>query len=528
VIEDFYEFNDGSSVTADFCVIGAGAAGITIAKEFLRGDQKVLLLEGGGADFEADSQMLFESEVVGLPHTSVHEGRARILGGTTTLWGGQALRFEDFDLKERGWVPQSGWPISRQELDPYYERAERVLQLGAHVPYQDLCASFGIEPPTFNPDKLHMECSQWSPRPNFGRTYRNELKNAPNITVILHANVTAIVTNQAATAVENVEFKTLTGKKGTAKARYYVICCGGIETARLLLASNRVEPHGVGNRNDLVGRYFQEHIHLQYGNVQTKNRAHLQNLFESFFVRGLKHAPLITLSERTQVENKLLSIHGTVIFEDVPDSGIAAMKKLFRAMIGRSFSNTGELSRLIGRTLANPGEMFSLAYRLHVQKRAGTPKCGPILFGAQCEMAPNPNSRVMLGGAGDRLGMPQVRLDWRLGELERRTASQYIRTLVSEFERLGLGSFDLNQVAVLDDPAAWVQRTHDSAHHMGTTRMHESPQLGVVDPQCQVHGIANLYVGSSAVFPTSARSNPTLTILALCVRMADRLKQISR
>ena len=194
--------------------------------------------------------------------------------------------------------------------------------------------------------------------------------------------------------VESVEFKTLDGKNGTAKARHYVICCGGIETARLLLASNRVDPNGVGNQNDLVGRYFQEHVHMNYGNVLTKNRAHLQNLFESFFVKGLKHAPLVTLTQRMQVEKQLLSIHGMVVFDPAPDSGIAAMKKLYRAIIGRSFSNVPELRRLIGRTLANPGELLRLAYRLHVQKRAGTPKRGPILFGAQCEMAPNPDSRV--------------------------------------------------------------------------------------------------------------------------------------
>jgi len=527
LIEDFNKFNDGTSVMADVCIIGAGAAGITIAREFLGTHYKVVILEGGGFDPEADSQKLFESEVVGLPHNSIHDGRARVFGGTTTLWGGQALRLEDFDFKVRSWIPYSGWPIPREALDPYYERAERVLHLGARIPFEDLCSSFGIDPPPFDRNKLYMECSRWSPKPNFGKTYREELKNASNISVLLHANVTAIVTNQTANAVENVEFKTLAGNKGTAKAQFYVICCGGIETARLLLASNRVEPHGVGNQNDLVGRYFQEHIHVNYGNVLTKRRARLQNLFESFFVKGLKHAPLVTLTQQMQVEKQLLSIHGLVVFEPAPDSGIAAMKKLFRAMIGRSLSNVSELRRLIGRTLANPGDLLRLAYRLHVQKRAATPKRGPILFGAQCEMAPNPDSRVLLSQARDQLGMPRVRLDWRLGDLERRTLSEFVRTLGSEFERLGLGSFDLKQVAFLDDPAVWVERAHDSAHHMGTTRMHESPQLGVVDPQCQVHGIANLYIGSSAVFPTSARSNPTLTILALCVRVADRLKEIS-
>jgi choline dehydrogenase-like flavoprotein len=527
LIEDFNAFGDGTSLSADICIIGAGAAGITIAREFLGTRHKVLVLESGGFDPEAHSQQLYDSEVTGLPHTGVHDGRARIFGGTTTLWGGQALRFDEFDFRERSWVPNSGWPLSRAELDPYYDRAERVLQIGPHIPFQDLSASFGIQAPAFDPQKLYMECSRWSPKPNFGTAYREELKRAANISVLLHANLTAIVTNAAATAVETVEFKTLGGKTGTAGARYYVICCGGIETARLLLASSRVEPHGVGNRHDLVGRCFQEHIHFNYGRLLTNQRAHLQDIFESFFVKGLKHAPLVTLSQRMQTEKQLLSVHGMVMFEPAPDSGIAAMKKLFRAAIGRSFSNVAELRRLIGTSLANPGELLRLAYRLRVQKRAATPRQGPILFGAQCEMAPNFESRVSLSETRDPLGMFRVRLDWRLGELERRTLAEFIRALAGEFQRLGLGSFDLEQVAALDHPEAWIERAHDSAHHMGTTRMHETPQLGVVDAQCRVHGIDNLYIGSSSVFPTSARSNPTLTILALCLRIADRLKNIS-
>lgn len=527
MIQDFNEFADGSAVRADICVIGAGAAGITIAREFLGTRHKILILEAGGPGSETETQKLYDSEVIGLAHSGIHAGRARVFGGTTTLWGGQALRFGDLDFQKRSWVPDSGWPISRAELDPYYGRAERVMHLGARIPYEELCKSFSVKSPEFDPAKLYMACSQWSPKPNFATAYRHELKTATNISILLHANVTAIVTNEAGSNVEGIEFTTLDGKKGVAKARFYIVCCGGIETARLLLASDRVEPHGIGNRHDLVGRYFQEHFHIQFGEIVPASRTQLQALFESFFPEGLKHAPLIVLSERLQVEKQLLDIHATVIFEPAPDSSIMAAKTLFRALIGRSFSNVGELSRLTRTALASPGELFALAYRLYVQKRAGTPTRGPILLGCQGEMSPNPSSRVMLGDSRDRLGMRRVKLDWKLGELERRTAFEFIKTLAGEFERLGLGSFDLNQAEFLDDPTAWAQRAHDSAHHMGTTRMHESPQCGVVDQNCQVHGLANLYIGSSSVFPTSARSNPTLTILALCVRMADRLKAIA-
>jgi choline dehydrogenase-like flavoprotein len=526
VIKDYEEFENRASISSDICIVGSGAAGITIAKEFLGTRHTVVILESGGLEAEPETQKLYDSEIVGLPHTNFQEGRARIFGGTTTLWGGQALRFDPLDFQKRSWVPYSGWPISRQELDPYYARADRVLQIDASIPYEDLCASSRVEPPGFDHTKLGAECSQWSPRPNFGKEYRDEFKRADNISVILHANVTGIISNQAATSVDNIEFRTLAGKKGTAKARWYVICCGGIETARLLLASDRIESCGIGNRNDLVGRYYQEHPLLWYGKLQTTNRKRLQDLNESFYKRSLKYFPIITLSERLQAEKELLNIQGSMSFENAPDSSISAMKALYRAVIAKSCPEFRELRRLISSALSQPRDLFALNYRFFIQRRSGTPKVGPITFGAQCEMAPNPNSRVMLSENRDHLAMRRVKLDWRLGELERRTASEYIRTIANEFERLGLGTYDLRQATSLDN-TQWLELVHDSAHHMGTTRMHETPQLGVVDPNCKVHGITNLFIGSSAVFPTSSRANPTLTIVALCIRIADRLKQIS-
>ena len=183
-----------------------------------------------------------------------------------------------------------------------------------------LCGeSSGLQPPEFDPARLYMECSQWSPKPNFGTTYRQELRSAPNISVLLHANVTSVVTNDSAVEVEKIDFRTLTGKQGTAKAHAYVICCGGIETARLLLASDRVEPQGLGNKHDLVGRFFQEHIHIRFGDLLTNERKCLQSYFESFYRNRLKYFPLIALSPRVQAEKRLLSVHGSAMFDDTLD-----------------------------------------------------------------------------------------------------------------------------------------------------------------------------------------------------------------
>ena len=526
MIIDFSELENGQVIDTDICIVGAGAAGITIAKEFIGTRYKVLVLESGGFEREAQTQELYDSEVVGLPHVSIHDGRIRILGGTTTLWGGQALRFDAFDMQHRSWVPQSGWPITPEVLGPYYKRAEQVLQLGPRISYGELCSTFRVEPPAFDPAKLYMECSQWSPKPSIGATYRDQLKLAQNLTVLLHANVTSIVTNGTATLVEKIEFTTLTGKKGTAKARFYVVCCGGIETARLLLVSDRIQKQGLGNDHDLVGRYFQEHIHIRFGDLVPVSRELLQNVFESFYVRGLKYFPLIALTKKIQVEKQLLSIHGSAIFDDDPDSGVTALKQLFRILVRKGGATRDEVRRFAGNALTNPADLFRIGYRFYVKRRSGSPSQGSVYLGAQAEVAPNPQSRVLLSDSVDRLGMRKAILDWRLSDLERRTLSEYIRIVAGEFRRIGLGSFDLKQAQILEDPLRWVYLAHDSAHHMGTVRMHNTPQFGVVDPNCQVYRVENLYIGSSAVFPTSARSNPTLTILALCLRIADRLKDL--
>jgi choline dehydrogenase-like flavoprotein len=526
VIKDFQEFDDGAVITADLCIIGAGAAGITVAKEFLGSHFTVSVLESGGLDNEDMIQKLNESEVVGLPHVGVQKGRFRAFGGSTIAWGGQTLRLRAFDFGKRNWVPNSGWPITLRDIEPYYDRAERVLQLGPNLSYEDLCARAGVDPLNFDPAKLQVECSRWTPSPNFGTTYRKELRDARNISVILHANVTQIITDQMARTVEGLEVRSLAGKRGTAKARFYIICCGGIESARLLLVSDRTVPRGVGNKHDLVGRYFQDHVHIWYDDIVATNRKHLQNSYESFFIRGRKYAPLIALAERLQEEKQLLRMHGTVVFWMEADSSVAAVKTLFRAARGRTLPPSNELRRLLSNALADPGELLGIMYRYSIQKRAGTPKRGRVYLAALSEMAPDPDSRISLSDVRDQLGMRRTRIDWRIGDLERRTASEYIRAIASEFGRLGAGSYDLKQAAILDDERAWVRMATDNSHHMGTTRMHDSDKLGVVDSNCQVHGVDNLYIGSSAVFPSSGSSYPTLTILALCIRVADRLKDL--
>jgi choline dehydrogenase-like flavoprotein len=148
-------------------------------------------------------------------------------------------------------------------------------------------------------------------------------------------------------------------------------------------------------------------------------------------------------------------------------------------------------------------------------------------FSMQCrsETAPNPNSRVMLSEERDALGVPRVKLDWRLTDLDKRTLRKTFEVLGQEIGRTDRGRIQIRDWLLEDDPFGSPNSLAAGGwHHMGTARMHDDPKQGVVDANCTVHGLANLHVAGSAAFTTSGTANPTLTLIALSLRLSDHLK----
>jgi choline dehydrogenase-like flavoprotein len=524
MIVDLNDLEDDGTYDADICVIGGGAAGIAMAREFFDTPHRMILVEGGARRHESPTQRLYDTEIVGLPHVGVHVGRARVLGGTTTLWAGQALPLCEIDFRERDWVPDSGWPLTRAELEPYYRRAERVMHLEPMTYDERAWPPSAAKPPRYDPSKFQAAISQFSPQPNFARAYHAGLRRSRNITVLLHANATAIhLGRDSPSVVERVEVRSLGGKKGSVRARYYVVCCGGIETARLLLASDSVDPRGVGNAHDLVGRYFLDHVHTKAAVILPRDRRTLGAMFNAFYDKGIKYAPKILSTAELQEDRRILNVAGDVCYDIPEDSAVESAKLILRA--ARRPELRPALPRAVGNTLRRPNELFEAVYRRLIYKETLYPKRGPIYLGVQSEQQPNPDSRVRLGESVDALGMRRTALDWRLTELDRRTIEVFVREVAVEFERLGIGRIDLSTFALSDFPTSMGERVHDSSHHMGTSRMHDDPKRGVVDRHCRVHGVRNLFVGSSSVFPTCGFSNPTLTIIALCLRMSDGFKR---
>ena len=527
MIHDFDTYDQGAAIQTDICIIGSGAAGLTVASQFFGTRWKVTVLEGGGAKEESRSQELYQSDVIGLPHDGVHEGRFRTLGGSTTAWGGQLLPLTEQDFQAKPGLPLSGWPLTYEELDGFYRRAEAMMGVDGPPYDESRWQRFGITPPVLDAGTFRYRFSEWAAwgKRNLALSFGNELKTSPNVNVILHANAVNIQTSQAADLVDQIDIKSFDGKTGTVKAKFYVICCGGIETPRLLLASNTVAPEGVGNGRDLVGRYFQDHISLRAGRIQPQNRRALQRLFDPFYRRGVMYTPKIEMQAGKQRELGLLNVMGHLKFEIPEDSGVQEIKRMLLAAQGGK--NPVPSGKALLRMAGDSRDFARLAFGKVALNRRLSLSRGDIYLLVDSEQAPNPQSRITLSPTSDALGMPRAVVDWQMSEVDARTLHSYAELFKQEWKRLSLGEVTLEEAALAEGSLHWAENMRDIYHHMGTTRMSDTPQQGVVDKNCRVHGIGNLFVGSSSVFPTSGNSNPTLTIMALCIRLADHLKSVT-
>src|SRR5437870_4154142 len=260
---------NGSVLEADLCIVGAGAAGISMALEWIGSRHKVLLLEGGGLDYEAAMQDLYHAESVGLPYSPLSAARLRYIAGTPGHCAGFCSTLDPIDFEKRAWVPHSAWPIRREDLDPFYARAQPLLELG---PYEYRADDWQRRDPTLVPlplDPRVMWTKMWpfGPPTRFGARYRAAVIGAPNVHLYTHANVCELEANESLGGIEGLRVRTLDGKELRARARYYVLACCSIQNARLLLASNRRTPAGLGNAYDLVGRFFMEHIEMPSGHL---------------------------------------------------------------------------------------------------------------------------------------------------------------------------------------------------------------------------------------------------------------------
>ncbi|MCZ8100871.1 MAG: GMC oxidoreductase, partial [Burkholderiales bacterium] len=564
-IRDLRHADIPDQIDADLCIVGSGPAGMSIALQFEGMPLRVCMIESGGLDPDPAVEDLNEIESTGQRRAPQDVTRCRRLGGTSALWTGRCGTFDPMDFHARPWIADSGWPISPEDVAPYLDRAGRLLGLGPAIYDAAWPEIIGREddralwdPRIFRPVVFqysqggkanaepartfvedgvegaeHIGALQHAGAPravHFGEAHAATLRASRTIDVWLNANVTCIETNEAGTHVRSVAIRSLCGRTARVKAPVVVLACGGIDNARLLLASRDSDPRGLGNARDRVGRYLTDHplpkvasysgvgdpaFRRRYGHrwLDLSGHRHVYSL-------GVRLSPVVQRAEG------LLNCALLLLESGERPATISIAGRVARALRQRRFDADAKADLM--DVARDPAGLLSGAYDRYVMRRPALVPATSIAFCCAVEQRLDPDSRITLSDRKDALGVPLARVDWKIADEEYRTALRTTELLFGELARLGYRVPD--KAAWLDEgPDAFRANVHDMAHPMSSTRMSDDPATGVVDRDCRVHGVDGLYVAGSSVFSTPGYMNPTLMIVALGLRLADHLKdQIAR
>ncbi|MFM2286950.1 MAG: hypothetical protein RL684_93 [Pseudomonadota bacterium] len=535
----------GQLLEADTCIVGAGVAGISIARDLGRSGRDVLLLEAGGRREEAASQARYAGSVTDARlHSPPDRYRQRRFGGTSTIWGGRCMPLDPIDFEARDWVPHSGWPITREALDAYYPRANELCEAGAFEYRAPAGAAMrpmitGFEGEHYTSDTLE----RFSRPTDFGQRFGQWLGEAATVRVLLHANVRHVQLAADGQSVDHLVVASGPGREFRVRARRYVLAAGGLESARLLLASRDVHAQGVGNQHDVLGRYYMCHLAGTIGAVQVlRPREQVWHGYEvdadGVYVR--RRLALRAQAQReARVGNFIARLHHPRIGDAAHGSAMLSLLFLMRPIIPYEYAKRlyeadaaqTPLWPHVRNLAGGPLEAAGFAWHLFSKRILASRKFPSIIVRSpgnrfsvdfHAEQEPNPASRLTLSHERDDLGMPRLQVDWRYTPGDVHTVGESLRLLQQDFAASGAARFEYDPASVEFEMTRYGAY---GGHHIGTLRMGSGPRTSMVDSDCRVHGVANLHVAGAATFPTSSQANPTLTIAALALRLADHLKE---
>lgn len=525
MISDFRSASAPAEISGDVCVVGTGPAGLTLALELSRKGRHVVLLEGGGATYEDESQDLYRGAVTGHDNIDIANSRLRQFGGTSGHWTGLCAPLDPIDFVPRADVPHHGWPITRATLDPFYARAQSYLDLGPYRYDWDYWRDIVRRPALpLDAAKVFTTVYQESPPTRFAEKFMGVVKDDPRIDCWLHANLADIRLKDGSDVVESVTIRSLGGRNATVRAKTFVVACGGVENARVLLNCRSQRPAGVGNENDLVGRYYTDHMTIETSTVVFNEGVDLTLYDEDLraggakLLMGLKVNPdLVTTLGLNNNSAFLVPLHDDAVFrDDFRNYGWIAFSTMLK-----TFSR-GHVPDRFGERYCDVvddfGQVATGVYR-HAMRRFAPPD-GTRAFAIRqdAEQSPNPDSRVTLISDKDPIGFNRVALDWRVSAddlLKLRRTHEVIG------QALGAAGIGRVQLGIAEKPD--LELAFSAYHHMGTTRMHADPRQGVVDADCRVHSAKNLFMAGSSTFTTGGCANPTLSVVTLAIRLAEHL-----
>ncbi len=555
MIEDARKINPGTVLEADLCIVGGGSAAISVAMGYKDSGRSVILIPGGGPNQTATGIDLYRGKVSPPgSHEPLEENRLRMWGGTTTVWGGRCVPYDPIDFEKRSWIPDSGWPISHADVQPYMQPAcvlseAGVAEFDARKTFPNKQAEIlkGFD----NEELVSWPMERWSVPTDYSKRYRADLDEAPNVRVLIHAHAVHLKLSPDGRTLSQVDAACSPGQVFHVKARRTVLGCGGLENARLLLAARDVVQAGIGNDNDLVGRYYQSHRFGVCGHAVLKDPT--KDFIYEFEKdsEGVYCRRRFWMTPEAQAQHQVCNVVG-FFFRNVSGSSehrnaMVSSVLLIKTFLGGARKGPKRLFEILRdqrRELFQHacivlkdgpsvfGQLAEVAYTRCFQKRRlpmvlPPRKTNRFPLFYQTEHAPLYDSRVVLDEtSADEFGMPRLEARIQFCETDYRTCSTFVKLFKQRFEEAGLGTFELSdqEQRLLENPDPL--DFNSNAHNVGTTRMGTTPAEGVVDVNCRVHSVDNLFIAGASVFPTSSHANPTLLIVALGLRLADHLKRL--
>lgn len=511
---------DKSNIETDVCIVGAGAAGIALAREFYKKNIKVALIESGGLEEDKYIEILNEGENAGSHKINFYQ-RKRFFGGGTNCWGGNCAPFDHIDFEERPYLPYSSWPINFNEIQNYYPRVQKLCGLSKysyeskywennsnhyakqHIPN----AGVNFTTKVFQNKALR-----------FGQFYRYLIDDkSSNISVYLNATVKNIEISKNGKIVNRLHLLSLKQCQYTVDAKFFILAAG-IENARLLLLSNDVNQKGVGNDYDIVGRFFMGHLLMFTGFLIENPPFRNLDLYKLTILGDETQRTIATfqLNDMAQKKYKLLNYVAHLSSPELLEN--------WRDHIIRKSEHLKNDIQMVGRKIFNLKYHSKLEYLDYCKFDNSdylSNKMSLYAIGSWSEQAPDPENRISLSINKDKFGMNKILMHWKLNELDKHTLIKGQQLLNEEFKRIGLGRI-ISHIPSYGEK--WLSDIVFAAHYMGSTRMSNDPKQGVVNKHCQVHGVDNLYIAGGSVMPTSGASMVTYNLLALAIRLADHLK----
>jgi choline dehydrogenase-like flavoprotein len=531
VLTDARSVPQGADLPCDLAIVGAGPAGIALADRLRGSGLRIVLLEAGGRHPDLATQRLYRGENVGHPYFPLDACRYRVLGGGSNRWGGWCRPLDAIDFEARDGAGATGWPIGAGDLAPYYADTATLFRLPAARFDVASWAHVLPAPLPLTGDAFENALFLYSPEVNFADAYLDRLRSAATVDVLLRANVTDVRLDPSGRRVAALAVRTLAGGAFTVTPRATVLAAGGIENARLLLASATQRAAGLGNEHDLVGRHFMEHLHVAAGHLLLAAPCDTAFYRKAAYPEGLRVRGVLTPTPQARRRHALLGAsiaveepsfaYGTPFIGWRPEVTYGAVRG-YRSLRHGPAGRAAERAKGTSERLWNVGRQVQTARAARrARGRAASAGDGAGVLRSlylRTEQAPSSLSRVTLGDRRDALGLRVPRLDWRISDGDTASIAELLGHLDTELRAAGLGG-------VIAPADGWEDGIIGGPHHMGTTRMAADPRHGVVDADCAVHSVDGLYVAGSSVFATGGYANPTFTIVALALRLADHLRE---